>query len=116
MVQSRAGTAGTVQVALRMSEELRDRLRLAADSAGRSVNSEIVARLEESLEFEARLPSDPGFAHTEEALKHLGIAERLLRSLGRDGEVLSFTFTRDDDSERLPEAPSDAGRTPMSEE
>lgn len=46
MVQPRAG-AGTVQIALRLSPTLRDRIKVAADQAGRSVNSELVATLEE---------------------------------------------------------------------
>lgn len=46
MVQPRAGS-GTVQIALRLTSDLRDRVKAAADQAGRSVNSELVATLEE---------------------------------------------------------------------
>lgn len=47
MVQSRAGTPGTVGLVVRMPEDLRDRIKAAADASGRSQNSEIVATLEE---------------------------------------------------------------------
>ncbi|WP_299663860.1 Arc family DNA-binding protein [uncultured Ruegeria sp.] len=46
MVQKRAGSGGTVGVMVRMPEGLRDRVKLGADSAGRSMNSEIVGILE----------------------------------------------------------------------
>lgn len=48
MVQPRAGQ-GAVQIALRMSPEMRDRIREAADANGRSMNSEIIARLESTF-------------------------------------------------------------------
>lgn len=47
MVQSRAGIPGTVGLVVRMPENLRDRIKAAADANGRSQNSEIVATLEE---------------------------------------------------------------------
>ena len=62
MVQPRAGQ-GAVQIALRLSPELRDAIRAVADKNGRSMNSEIVRRLEESLLVES-LPDDD-YAPTE---------------------------------------------------
>lgn len=56
MVQPRAGQ-GAVQIALRLPADLRDRVRAAAEEAGRSVNSEIVRVLEE--QFPADLSKDP---------------------------------------------------------
>lgn len=49
MVQSRAGSGNTVGVMVRMPEELRDRVRATAEMEGRSMNSEIVAALEEKF-------------------------------------------------------------------
>lgn len=54
MVQPRAGQ-GAVQIALRLPADLRDRVRAAAEAAGRSINSEIIATLEE------RYPAAPPF-------------------------------------------------------
>ncbi|MCD1619125.1 Arc family DNA-binding protein [Salipiger manganoxidans] len=48
MVQSRAGSPGTVGLVVRMPEGLRDRIKEAAESNGRSQNSEIVAALSEA--------------------------------------------------------------------
>lgn len=48
MVQPRAGQ-GAVQIALRLPPEMRDKLKELADESGRSINSEILARLEESF-------------------------------------------------------------------
>lgn len=48
MVQPRAGE-GSVQIALRLPLELRDKVRKAAEERGRSMNSELVARVEESF-------------------------------------------------------------------
>ncbi|WJR66944.1 Arc family DNA-binding protein [Neorhizobium sp. CSC1952] len=45
MVQPRAGQ-GSVQIALRLPEELRDRIRRHAEENGRSMNSQIVHMLE----------------------------------------------------------------------
>jgi len=50
----RPGSA-TVQVGLRLKENLRKRLAAEAERAGRSLNLEIVNRLERSLEFEMHL-------------------------------------------------------------
>jgi hypothetical protein len=44
MVQPRVGN-GSVQIALRLPVELRNRVRTAADNNGRSMNSEIVYQL-----------------------------------------------------------------------
>lgn len=49
MVMPRTGN-GVVQIALRLPEPLRDQIRSAAAESGRSINSEIVARLEGSFE------------------------------------------------------------------
>lgn len=49
MVMPRTGN-GVVQIALRLPEPLRDQIRNAAVENGRSINSEIVARLEGSFE------------------------------------------------------------------
>lgn len=46
MVQSRAGSEGTVGMMVRMPAELRDHIKAAAEKNGRSQNSEIVATLE----------------------------------------------------------------------
>ena len=62
MVQPRAGQ-GAVQIALRLSPELRDAIRAVADKNGRSMNSEIVRRLEESLLVESL--SDDDYVPTE---------------------------------------------------
>lgn len=47
MVQGRTGTGGVVPLMVRVPEDLRDRIKAAADANGRSQNSEIVATLEE---------------------------------------------------------------------
>lgn len=47
MTQSRVGTAGTVAMMVRLTEELRDRIKAAADENKRSQNSEIIATLNE---------------------------------------------------------------------
>ncbi|MFC4624231.1 Arc family DNA-binding protein [Daeguia caeni] len=44
MVQPRAGQ-GTVQIALRLPPDLRDRIKEAAEKHGRSINSEIINTL-----------------------------------------------------------------------
>lgn len=49
MVQPRAGTGGVVQIALRLPVEMRDKIKEAAFISGRSINSEILARLEASF-------------------------------------------------------------------
>lgn len=48
MVQPRAGQ-GAVQIALRLQPDLRDRIKLAAEQNGRSINSEIIAALEDAF-------------------------------------------------------------------
>ena len=50
MVQSRSG-GDVVQIALRLPGHLRDRIRAASDRNGRSMNSEIVATLEDAYPF-----------------------------------------------------------------
>ena len=47
MVQARSGTGNVVPLMVRVPEDLRDRIRFAAAASGRSMNSEIVAALEE---------------------------------------------------------------------
>ena len=47
MVEKRIGSGVTVGMMVRVSEELRDRIKAAADANGRSQNSEIVATLED---------------------------------------------------------------------
>ncbi|MDZ7907137.1 MAG: Arc family DNA-binding protein [Gemmobacter sp.] len=47
MVQGRTGTGSVVPLMVRVPEDLRDRIKAAADTNGRSQNSEIVATLEE---------------------------------------------------------------------
>lgn len=59
MVQPRAGQ-GSVQIALRLSPELRDRIRDMAEANGRSMNSEIVAILEAALEGGGPIAELPG--------------------------------------------------------
>ncbi len=48
MVQARAGSGDTVGIMVRLPEGLRDRIKAAAEEDGRSMNSEIVATLEEA--------------------------------------------------------------------
>lgn len=47
MVQARAGSGNVVPLMVRVPEDLRDRIKAAAEANGRSQNSEIVATLEE---------------------------------------------------------------------
>lgn len=47
MVQGRSGSGSVVPLMVRVPEELRDRIKAAAEANGRSQNSEIVATLEE---------------------------------------------------------------------
>lgn len=49
MVMTRTGK-GVVQIALRLPEELRDQIRYLAAQNGRSLNSEIIARIERSFQ------------------------------------------------------------------
>ena len=55
-----AGETKPYRFLLRMSAELGDRLRTAAESSGRSINREIVARLEASLDEEAAVARSEG--------------------------------------------------------
>tara|TARA_R110002073_G_scaffold13857_6_gene57805 strand:+ start:763 stop:1158 length:396 start_codon:yes stop_codon:yes gene_type:complete len=48
MVAGRIGDGNTVGAMVRMPSDLRDRVKAAADESGRSMNSEIVATLEEA--------------------------------------------------------------------
>lgn len=48
MVQGRAGSGNVVPLMVRVPEDLRDRIKAAADANGRSQNSEIVATLVEA--------------------------------------------------------------------
>ncbi|HEL3212201.1 TPA: Arc family DNA-binding protein [Stenotrophomonas maltophilia] len=50
--ETRSSTAHINPFGLRMQPELRERLEAAAATEGRSLNAEIVARLEESFELE----------------------------------------------------------------
>lgn len=65
MVQARVGSEGTVGMMVRMSEDLRDRIKAAAEANGRSQNSEIVAALE------AQYPKPSKFAVIAQAIKDL---------------------------------------------
>ncbi len=47
MIQARAGTRNIVPLMVRVPEDLRERIKAAAEANGRSQNSEIVATLEE---------------------------------------------------------------------
>jgi hypothetical protein len=49
MVMPRTGN-GVVQIALRLPEQLRDQIKHVATQNGRSINSEIIARIEQSFE------------------------------------------------------------------
>lgn len=66
MVQSRAGTPGTVGLVVRMPEDLRDRIKAAAEANGRSQNSEIVTTLEREYP-----PPDPSADLLSELLAYL---------------------------------------------
>lgn len=59
MTQSRIGSSGTVGMMIRMPESLRDRIKAAADAAGRSINSEVVAVLADHYrDMSGALPKD----------------------------------------------------------
>lgn len=58
---SKERKTGRAQVGLRVSEEMRQRLEEAAKNSGRSINSEIVSRLDQSFETEDRL-GGPGLS------------------------------------------------------
>lgn len=52
----RVPSRGSDQFQLRLPDGMRDKLKEAADQAGRSMNAEIVARLDRSLEEDGQLP------------------------------------------------------------
>lgn len=57
MRRASARTASTVQIALRISPELRERIKATAEANNRSVNSELTTALEEM--YPAPLPENP---------------------------------------------------------
>lgn len=58
MVQPRAGQ-GAVQIALRLPPDIRDRLKRSAERSGRSLNSEILLRIQDSLEIDDMVGEGP---------------------------------------------------------
>ena len=70
------------QVGLRVSEEMRQRLEDAATSNGRSINSEIVSRLDRSFETEDRL-GGPGLSALVETIA------TVMKSTGEHGAFMA---------------------------
>jgi len=77
MVQGRTGTGNVVPLMVRVPEDLRDRIKTAADANGRSQNSEIVATLEE------KYPAPERWFNMEKYKAHQEFVER------RSAEILS---------------------------
>jgi hypothetical protein len=73
--KTRAHTANIAPFGLRMQPALRKKIEAEAGAAGRSVNAEIVARLEHSLEPSASQPQD------QRLISSLHVQIRLLRSV-----------------------------------
>lgn len=61
MVQGRTGSGNVVPLMVRVPEDLRDRIKAAADANGRSQNSEIVRTLEEKYPAPSALAEDLQF-------------------------------------------------------
>ena len=75
---------GRAQVGLRVSEEMRQRLEEAAKNSGRSINSEIVSRLDQSFETEDRL-GGPRLSE---------VVERIAEAMKPTGEAAAFFADR----------------------
>jgi hypothetical protein len=72
----------TVQYQLRLSEELRDSIKRSAKSHNRSMNADIVARLEDSLsDAGGEVAADEGLQNMAEELVALSTENRELRRL-----------------------------------
>lgn len=91
MRQPRAGQ-GTVQIALRLPIDYRDRIKEAADASGRSMNSEILHRLQASLALDdvtdragVPQPSPEGLQAALDALSHL---QAILKAMGIENDTL----------------------------
>ena len=92
MVQRRIGKGSTVGIMVRLPEDLRDRIRSAAETSNRSMNSEIVGTLERAYPvammtasqlLKAMTESVPSTSHKSEAEKahfeeFLGMLERMV--------------------------------------
>ncbi|QNQ62415.1 Arc family DNA-binding protein [Brucella sp. 6810] len=77
MVQPRAGQ-GAVQIALRLPPELRDQIKAVAEENGRSINSEIIHRLQTTLEMDAYQPGPS--VNTDDELDILDEVNRLIET------------------------------------
>ncbi len=91
MVQPRAGS-GTVQIALRLAPDLRDRIKAAADRNGRSVNSELIATLEEQY---------PAPMEAMSVSEMLDLTEAALRAPHHDPSNPEFSATSRERLERV---------------
>lgn len=86
MVQPRAGQ-GAVQIALRLPPELRDQIKSVADQNGRSINSEIISRLEASLTPESP-PSGIGVLMVEDGQQRTVSLREMLEKLAKVSESI----------------------------
>lgn len=78
----RVPSRGSDQFNLRLPDGMRDRLKEEAETNGRSLNMEIVARLEESLSGEKKIRPDESFAFADGAI--LGVLQAL-ETMSKDG-------------------------------
>jgi hypothetical protein len=68
------------QVNIRMQPDLKVRLEAAAEASGRSLNAELVARLQQSLEVKSDIASLPAGALLEELVKRFGAQVQIVVS------------------------------------
>ncbi|MGF0539268.1 Arc family DNA-binding protein [Agrobacterium sp. ES01] len=91
MAENKTGR-GSDQFPLRLPEGMRDHIKLAADQAGRSMNAEIVARLEATFDKEFNTPVEivkikPIGLNKSDAASLLGVSESDLDTLVQQGRI-----------------------------
>lgn len=97
MVQGRTGSGNVVPLMVRVPEDLRDRIKAAADANGRSQNSEIVATLEERYPAPVYENVDLWHGYYAELTRNLSEIQDIFESMrSAEGEYLSSLQTRID--------------------